>query len=245
MTAPARPRVICHMMATVDGRIVTDRWPDLAEGRQEYERTGAMLGGDAWMCGRVTMELHFADGVRAGDPEAARSGAARPDFVAPGAHAPFAVAVDAAGRLPWNSADIDGDHVVVVLGDGVPDAHLASLRDAGVSYLFAPRGHGGLDLAAALERLSSVFGVRTLLLEGGGGINGSMLRAGLVDELSLLVAPVADGTIGMPSLFDAGAGSARRLRLESLERRADDVLWLRYRVERLAARGSSAPPEGT
>jgi hypothetical protein len=34
-------------------------------------------------------------------------------------------------------------------------------------------------------------------------IDGSFLAAGVIDELSLLFAPVADGSIGTPSLFDA------------------------------------------
>lgn len=59
-----------------------------------------------------------------------------------------------------------------------------------------------------------------------------MLRAGLIDEVSLLVAPAAaDGRIRMPSLFDVnGDASPCRLALESFERLADDVLWLRYRI---------------
>jgi riboflavin biosynthesis pyrimidine reductase len=71
------------------------------------------------------------------------------------------------------------------------------------------------------------------MLEGGGRINGGMLQAGLIDEVSLLVAPVADGHIGAPSLFDADGESVapRRLVLNQVERRAGDMLWLRYRVE--------------
>ncbi len=67
------------------------------------------------------------------------------------------------------------------------------------------------------------------MLEGGGRINGSMLREGLVDEVSLLVAPVVDGRIGMPAVFDVDGEDIApfRLALESVERRADDVLWLR------------------
>jgi riboflavin biosynthesis pyrimidine reductase len=59
-----------------------------------------------------------------------------------------------------------------------------------------------------------------------------MMRAGLVDEVSLLV-PVADGRIGTPALFDVDGEDVapRRLALESVERRASDVLRLRYRVE--------------
>jgi 2,5-diamino-6-(ribosylamino)-4(3H)-pyrimidinone 5'-phosphate reductase len=44
--------------------------------------------------------------------------------------------------------------------------------------------------------------------------------------------PVADGSVGTPSLFDVkqGQGAARRLKLLSIERRAGDLLWLRYRL---------------
>ena len=60
-----------------------------------------------------------------------------------------------------------------------------------------------------------------------------MLRAGLIDELSLLVAPIADGTSGTPSLFDAldsvaSEAASVRWKLHTLERRADDIVWLRY-----------------
>jgi 2,5-diamino-6-(ribosylamino)-4(3H)-pyrimidinone 5'-phosphate reductase len=61
----------------------------------------------------------------------------------------------------------------------------------------------------------------------------------LVDEVSLLVAPVADGRIGTPALFDAaGEGVVPRgLILKQVERRGGDVLWLRYTVARLDDRG--------
>ncbi len=99
-----------------------------------------------------------------------------------------------------------------------------------MSYLLA--GRDDVDLAAALDKIGARFGVRTLMLEGGGGINGGLLRAGLVDEVSLLVAPVVDGRMGTPAVFDVeGEATPRRLVLHEVERRADDVLWLRYRVE--------------
>ena len=70
------------------------------------------------------------------------------------------------------------------------------------------------------------------MLEGGGSINGGMLRAGLVDEVSVLVTPVVDGRVGTPALFDVEGDDVRpqRLALDAVERRTDDVLWLRYRV---------------
>jgi riboflavin biosynthesis pyrimidine reductase len=186
--------------------------------------------------GRVTMSQHFAAGTRP-DADVARTydGPPREDFVAPGAageHVSFAIALDARGKLVWESGEVAGDHVVAVLTERVSDEYLASLRERGVSYLLA--GRDDVEPSVALEKIGERLGVRTLMLEGGGGINGSFLRAGLVDEVSLLVAPVADGRVGTPALFDVpGEGVVPwRLGLESVERRADDVLWLRYRVER-------------
>ncbi|MFL5542294.1 MAG: deaminase, partial [Longimicrobiaceae bacterium] len=103
-----RPRVICHMLASVDGRIVVDRWPLAAEGRREYELVHAGYDADGWICGRVTMEP-FAKHVRS-EAEVARvhaGGAPREDFVAPGTYDSFAFAIDASGRLAWETNDID------------------------------------------------------------------------------------------------------------------------------------------
>ena len=228
-----RPRVICHMLTSVDGRILTDGWPLSAEGRRQYELVHESYEPDGWLCGRVTMEQHFAQGTRS-EAEVAREhrGAPREDFVANGEHDSFAFALDSHGRLAWETNDIDGDHVVAVLSERVSDEYLAFLRERGVSYLLA--GARDVDLPLALEKIGAKFGVRTLMLEGGGKINGSMLRAGLIDELSVLVAPIADGRVGTPALFDVDgeAVSPRRLTLENVETRADGVLWLRYHAGR-------------
>ena len=232
ITAIERPRVICHMTTSIDGRIVVDGWPDSAAVRREYEAVHASYEADGWICGRVTMEP-FAGGVRPESEvvrEHAAGGPPREDFRAPGKFDSFAVAVDASGRLAWEANDVDGDHVIAILSERVSDEYLAFLRERGVSYLLA--GAREVDLRLALEKIGQRFGVRTLMLEGGGRINGGMLRDGLIDEVSLLVAPVVDGRIGTPALFDAeGDFAPRRLVLEAAERRADDVLWLRYRVE--------------
>jgi 2,5-diamino-6-(ribosylamino)-4(3H)-pyrimidinone 5'-phosphate reductase len=226
-----RPRVICHMAASVDGRIVTEGWPSPDAVRRQYEQVHVGYEGDAWICGRVTMEP-FAGGVRSDQEVAAQQGgnAERDDYRAPGEHESFAFAIDASGRLAWESSDIDGDHVVAILSHRVSDEYLASLRGVGVSYILA--GEEDVDLALALDRIGGQYGVRTLMLEGGGRINGGMLRAGLIDEVSLLVAPVVDGRMGTPALFDVGADALpHRLVLEAVEQCGDEMVWLRYRVE--------------
>jgi 2,5-diamino-6-(ribosylamino)-4(3H)-pyrimidinone 5'-phosphate reductase len=237
-----RPRVICHMAASLDGRIVVSGWsPAVASAvRRQYEEVHASYEPDGWICGRVTMEP-FAGGLRS-ETEVAREdagGVARDDYRAPGNFESFAFAIDASGRLAWETNDIDGDHVVAILSERVSDEYLAFLRARGVSYLLAGErdpsaaSGQGVDLPLAMEKIGARFGVKTLMLEGGGRINGAMLAAGLVDEVSALVAPVVDGRVGTPSLFDLGGDgpAPHRLALEHVEQRADDVLWLRYRVE--------------
>lgn len=221
------------MMASIDGRIDVKGWPNIVEFRKQYELVHTSYEADAWMCGRITMEP-FAKRVRSETQIARehRGGAAREDFRAPGEHDSFAFAVDSRGRLDWQSNDIDGDHVVAVLSARVPNEYLGALRDRGVSYILA--GAADIDLTLALEKIGESFGVRTLMLEGGGKINGAMLRAGLIDEVSLLIAPVADGRMRTPALLDLVAEEVapHRLELDTVERRADDVLWLRYRIEK-------------
>jgi 2,5-diamino-6-(ribosylamino)-4(3H)-pyrimidinone 5'-phosphate reductase len=230
-TKSHRPRVICHMMMSLDGRILTDGWPLSAEGRRQYEQIHATYEPDAWICGRVTMEQHFAQGTRA-EAEVAREyrGGTREDFRAPGDFDSFAFAIDTRGRLDWESNDIDGDHVVSILSERVSNDYLTELRRRGVSYLLA--GAPDVDLSLALEKIAARFDVKTLMLEGGGKINGGMLSAGLIDEVSVLISPVVDGRIGTPALFDVEESGfdRQRLAIESVERRADDMLWMRYRV---------------
>lgn len=226
-----RPRVVCHMGASLDGRIIVDGWPaSIAEDmRREYELVHESYDADGWICGRVTM-APFAKRVRSeADVAREHSGSEpREDFQAPGEHRSFAFAIDGSGRLAWLSNDITGDHVVAVLSERVSDDYLAFLRRRAVSYVLA--GTRELDLTLALHKIGERFRARTLMLEGGGRINGAMLRAGLIDEVSLLLAPVADGRIGAASLFDIADGlvTPHRLTLDGVEQRANGILWLRY-----------------
>ncbi|TCL75718.1 riboflavin biosynthesis pyrimidine reductase [Rhizobium sp. BK251] len=223
-----KPHVTMHMGSSIDGRIVPTHWPqDLtAQLTEVYEQIHQSLEADGWIVGRVTM-ADFADG----EPRPAKATEVYPrtTWKAPSAErGPYAIAIDRHARLHMNTGSINGDPLVLILTEDVPDDHLAELRRDGISYIFA--GRSEIDLAVALDLLASDFGVKRLLLEGGGGINGSFLAAGLIDEISLFIIPVADGTTGMPSTFDRDAAPSRRLSLKSVETLEHDVLHLRYQV---------------
>ena len=232
MNRARRPYVICHMVPSVDGRIVTTGWKLPPGVLAEYERTARTFDADAWMIGRVSMEPYAGKAripVRGRRP---RRAIPRTDFIAQPDAGSYAIALDPSGKLRWKSNSIDDEHVITVLTREVSDDYLAFLQSKGVSYLFG--GKTEVNLRRVLEKLRKEFGIKKLLLEGGGKINGSFLAADLIDELSVLVAPIADGSSGTPSLFDAraGTGLARRLKLVSVEKRAGDLLWLRYTRKR-------------
>ena len=54
-----RPYIICHMLSSADGKIDGAALRGLTPAG-EYEATGAQLNGEAWICGRTTMQQHFA-----------------------------------------------------------------------------------------------------------------------------------------------------------------------------------------
>jgi len=55
-----KPYIICHMLSSVEGKIDGNAL-DAVIGEGEYEATGTKLEGDAWICGRTTMQQHFAE----------------------------------------------------------------------------------------------------------------------------------------------------------------------------------------
>lgn len=229
MSTGRRPYVICHMLPSIDGRIVTTDW-DLPTATREYERTAATFDADAWIIGRISMEPYAG---KARVPVRKRTERIpREDFVATHAADSYAIAIDPSGKLTWRSSTIDDEHVITILTEAVDDHYLAFLQSKGVSYIFG--GKREIDLKRVLEKLRSRFEIRTLLLEGGGKINGSFLAANLIDELSILIGPIADGTINTPTLFDVDdrRARARNLRLLSVEKRAGGIVWVRYKVRR-------------
>ncbi len=228
-----RPFIICHMMISLDGRIHQRRWTKSPDGERSdwsklYEQVHETLKGDAWLVGRVTMaEMSKA----APHPPASAGQIDRPHYFAHRGADSYALAIDRDGKLHFDKPDIGGDPVVVLLGQDVTDEHLAELAIDGVSYIVAE--DAAMDIAPLLATLKHELGIERLLLEGGGHVNGSLLAAGLVDEISLLVAPAIDGGDGVTGAFDAGAaGLAGKAQLTMVAAEPMDhgVIHLRYQV---------------
>lgn len=232
-----RPRIICHMMSSIDGKLHPSRYSmphgfDRRHFSTQYENVAASLGGDGWLVGRVTM-AEITKGERA--PSLAQgSTGAREAWLNPERKPTFAIGLDPDGKLHYARPTVgDDEQIGTILGEHVSDAYLAELRQSGVSYVFA--GKDGRDLRAAVDALGATFGIKTLLLEGGAGINAAFLQAGLIDEVSVLICPGIDGVRGVQTIFEGPEantpGYGQSLAFKSVETLEGGSVWLRYTVD--------------
>lgn len=238
-------KIICHMIESLDGRLLPSRWSPTEKPLDVsdlYESVAKRLGGRGFIIGRTTM-AEYGEGVAEGEPARKRpAGAPAPEpFTGDSKGGDLGVVFDSKARLTFSVNRLpNGEHLVAVLPRDVGDEHLAKLRAAGVSYVF--EGVGADDrsrISGALQAIEARFGVTTLLLEGGGIINGGFLKAGLIDEVSMIVFPALDALYGSPSVFGyLGAKDERpaenvRLTLLTNETLEGGAVWLHYRVRNL------------
>jgi riboflavin biosynthesis pyrimidine reductase len=231
-----RPYTICHILSALDGKITgafmgTKTAQTVSE---EYARIRSEYQADAWLYGTVTTkeftqrrkpELDSVTEVPDGD------------FVAENDAALYYVSVDTQGEIGWESgifrkAGRPDAHVIEVLTERTAPAYRAYLRKRGVSYILA--GSEMLDSKIVAEKLYRLFGIGTLLICGGGTINWTFLQQGAVDELSLLLAPAADGNPDSVTVFEKSAmlppSDPAVFQLKNIERLKGDGIRLVYTV---------------
>lgn len=87
-----------------------------------------------------------------------------------------------------------------------------------------------------MEKLYECFRIEKVMICGGGAANWSFLQAGVIDELSLFLAPVSDGSRGEASVFtqipSLNEGGSVELLLKDIEKIGDGGLRLNYRVKK-------------
>jgi riboflavin biosynthesis pyrimidine reductase len=238
-----RPHIICHMHMSLDGKIVGDYLPTeigMASQREFWELgfgpNRKFSDHKGWLSGRVTTEDNF---THYGTPELDENAAAVPegDFLATADAPMHYFSVDPSGALAWQRNSIDyfetSAHVVEILSGKATNAYKSFLRSKEISYLIA--GDNALDLELAIKKIRETFDVQELILGGGGGLNWSFIRAGLCDELSIVLTPAADGTKGAQTLFEADERYTEPIPTSFTLKEAhplnDGSLWLRYTVD--------------
>lgn len=236
-----RPYLFCHMLTSLDGKIMGN-YMDLPACEPAGELFYDIAFGDepfyrhqGWLSGRVTTDDNFTH-YRTPDLDPAAPPVPPGDFIA-GKAPMYYVSVDPRGVLGWQENTVTYEtttaQVIEVLTGQASNAYKAFLRQKGISYLLA--GEDKLDYALLLEKLKGLFGIQVLMLGGGGVLNWSFLQAGLCDEVSIVVAPAADGSPTTQSLFLAKEGlstdKAISFTLLGAQAAEGNALWLRYRVD--------------
>jgi 2,5-diamino-6-(ribosylamino)-4(3H)-pyrimidinone 5'-phosphate reductase len=199
-----RPYVTAHTAVSLDG--ATTGFPvDTAC----YYRLAATFGEDVTLTGADTILAQ----------EAALTGAAGPG---PARDGPLLAVVDSRRRVRrWAELRAAGHWSDVLALRAAPSA------DPPVAELAT--GGERVDLGAALAELGR-RGARRVRVDSGGALTGALLRAGLLDEISLLVHPHWAGGDGRRRWYGAAAGPPAGLRLVANRSVGDGLVWLCYRT---------------
>ncbi|MEA2135061.1 MAG: hypothetical protein QOC68_2970 [Solirubrobacteraceae bacterium] len=198
-SAADRPFVLLNMIATADGRATIAGRTATIANRADYELFHALRARvDAVMVGAETVRV---EGY--------------------GAMEQLAVVVSRSVDLPVDRGLLaaEGNRVVIVTPS--PDRVLPPCA-ATVSYLREG------DVGVALARLREEHGVDSIDCEGGPGLNATLVPAGLVDELHLVIAPkLAGGRDPLTILSGDTLDPPRELALRSLHE-SGGYLFARY-----------------
>jgi len=193
-----RPWVRMKIAASLDGRTA------LANGRSQWI-TGpeARRDGHAWRA-RACAVLTGIGTVRDDDPqlnvrevETTRQ--------------PLKVVVDSRLQLPLSARLLDSGKVLVAAA--VDDkAGIAALQDRGAEVVVLPNARGKVELTELMRELARRE-LNEVHVEAGFKLNGSLLGAGLVDELLIYLAPsiLGDSACGMFSLPELADLAQKRL----------------------------------
>lgn len=212
----ARPFVHLKLATSLDGRIAT------ASGDARW------ITGEAAR-GRVHELRHEYDAILVGAGTTAADDPQLTDRSGQPRHRPLArVVLDERLTLSPQSllartSDL-APVIVFTCNENADQENRSALETAGVEVV--PLAGGGRDLGEVLCVLHE-RNLRSLLVEGGAGVAGAFLDAGLIDKLSIFLAPIILGGRDSVSAV-GGAGVARiadALRLTRIERRehGDDL----------------------
>lgn len=227
------PYVVMKFAMTLDGKIAT--------------RTGA----SKWITGEEARECvqkmrHEYMGIMAG------IGTVLADDpmlnVRTGGKSPVRIICDSRLRLPSDSkiCRTAGDYPTIVAHGAGTMEDRERLEALGIQVMAVPDREGRVDLKR-LTKLLGKQGIDSILLEGGGTLNESALKAGIVHAVKAFVAPKIFGGEGAKTPV-AGTGvdrpcEAGKLFLENVSRAGENLL-LEYRVDEEVREGDKKCLQG-
>ena len=219
-----KPYVILNAAMTLDGKIATDTGSSNISGEEDLKRVHELRKDcDAIMVGIGT--------VLADDPRlTVHKINANPE------DHPVRIVVDSKFRTPIAARITNKDAKTIIAGaneykyDFIVSDRYETFKKRGVNFFFS--GDKQVDLKALMNYLHEE-GIEKLMLEGGATLNFSMIKAGLIDEIRICVAPMIAGGVNAKTFFDGEGFStmdeAARLELSDSYALGKDLI-LTYKV---------------
>ncbi len=221
MTGQARPNVTLKIATSLDGRIATasgqSQWITSEVSREHVQSLRASH--DAILVGSQTAIADNPMLTARTDPPPARQ--------------PVRIVADSRLRTPLESKLVtttDQARTVLAVGVDVDEVHYDPYEDAGADVWVLPIAPlMGVSVNGLLSRAHE-DGIRSILLEGGGRLAASFLRAGVVDRIEWFRAPIIIGGDGLPCVAEFGLddlAAAPSFKRTSLQESGPDI-WESY-----------------
>lgn len=207
------PFVTLKLAQTLDGRIAapggSSRWVTGEAARQRVHQLRSEA--DAVLVGTNT--------VLADDPQLTVRLVEGRD--------PLRIVLDGRLRIPPTAKVFSDGHAVLVTTEESAREHARELKERGLETWTFP-GIGGSEGVRLVLARAGRAQITSLLVEGGGQVAASLLKAGMVDRLAVFIAPriLGGGVAGIGDLGIADLGQAVVLDHVEIERLGEDLLYL-------------------
>ncbi|WP_458403567.1 2,5-diamino-6-(ribosylamino)-4(3H)-pyrimidinone 5'-phosphate reductase [Methanobrevibacter sp.] len=188
-----RPHVILNAAMTLDGKIATATGSSNISGEEDLKRVheirkdcdGIMVGIGTVLADDPRLTVHKIDANPCDNP--------------------VRVVVDSKCRTPVDARITNADtRTIIACANAYKDDFISSERyeefkRRGVRFFWS--GDERVDLTSLMSYLHEE-GIEKLMLEGGATLNFSMIKAGLIDEISICIAPMVVGGADAKTFFD-------------------------------------------
>lgn len=234
-----RPFVVCEIATSLDGAITGPYFTDAraAVPKQLFGRIREGYGCELYLMGAATAARRWTDGFISELPETSAK-YDREDYIVSSDIKEYYAIINARGNLAYREKYIQKNGEgkkflpIEVMIENVSDAYIEYLRQHEISYIFA--GKDTFDPELCIRKLGRLFGVKGIQINGGGLIDYTFLKAGMIDEYCQLIFPFTDGATGIAKAFDRAGNDTSDLTIfdfELLEAKAleADCVMLRYR----------------
>jgi diaminohydroxyphosphoribosylaminopyrimidine deaminase/5-amino-6-(5-phosphoribosylamino)uracil reductase len=144
---------------------------------------------------------------------------------------PIRVIVDSKARTPLGSNIVKSARevrTIVAVSARAAPANIQDLKARGIEALKLGRWDGAVDVELLLEEMGRLE-ISSVLLEGGGSLIASFVKAGMVDKYMVFVAPKLIGAGGV-DLVGGTLESASKLKVTAIEHFGEDILIEAYPV---------------